>query len=168
MKKQKKAQALTTDFIIGLMMFIFLLITSITIIINITPDQTYEILYTNNLYISESLITPGFPQNWNETNVAIPGITTNQRLNLTKLNKFDNIPYETSKTLLLTENEYIIFFENSSGIINITKCVRGYNIQTDENCKPLLNTTNIKNLVKTERYLIYNSQIIQMNIYSWN
>ncbi|MCF7871939.1 hypothetical protein K9L97_02800 [Candidatus Woesearchaeota archaeon] len=168
-KPNKKAQALTTDFIIGLLMFIFLLITAITIIVELTPNSNYETLYNNNIYISESLLTSGFPQNWNSTTAIIPGITTNQRINETKLAQFDNISYEKTKTLLHTESEYIFFFENQTGIMNIsTKCTRGHPIQTDNDCTPQLEQINYDNLAKTERFTIYKSQIVKLTIYSWN
>lgn len=165
---KKKGQILTMDFIIGLLFFLFLLVMSMKLIVDVAPNSNYQILYNNNIYASESLITEGFPLDWNETNVIIPGITSHYRLNLTKLEQYDNLSYGTSKVLLHSNSEYIFFFKNQTNILNITNCIHGYPLQTNEFCEPKLETISYQNLVKTERLIIHDSQIIQLVIYNWN
>lgn len=149
-------------------MFLLILVTSMKVIVHIVPNHEYQALYNDAKHISELLMTKGLPENWNETNAVIPGIISSQRLNITKLAEFDKIDYELSKPLLQTESEYIFFFKNKTSTINITKCIRGYNITTDNNCNFDINQIPHDNLVNIERFLVYNGEIIQLKLYAWN
>lgn len=165
---KRKGQVITIDFMVGLLFFIFMLVISTKLIVDIVPDTDFEIVYNNNIYASESLISKGFPLDWNTTNVIIPGITNHYRLNETKLTLYDQISYDKSKELLHSNTEYFFIFKNQTDVVNVSKCIHGYNISYNENCEPNLTTIQYSNLVKTERLLIYNSKVIQLVIYNWN
>jgi len=165
--KPKKAQVLTLDFITGFIIFLLMLTLALNLIIGNAPSQTFDKLYKDNTFISRSLISPGYPSDWNETTVVVPGIVDNYRLNLSKLQRYDTTDYEATKVFFHTNANYAFAFSDANGILNLTSCVHGFDISVDSNCKPQTNTLNAENIVRTDRYIIYNSSIIQMTIYSW-
>lgn len=163
----KKGQIFTIDYIIGLAIFLFLLIISVNILITFKPYNEFDSIYRDNTYLSETLMTAGAPEDWNVTSVILPGLMNNNRLNLTKLNLFDSIDYETQKELMHQSTEFIFFFEYNNTILNITKCIRGYNISTNTSCQPQLHTVEHENLAKTERIIVHNNSLLKMVFYSW-
>jgi hypothetical protein len=171
---KKRGQVWTVDFLVGFLIFIVVLLAAIKIIMSIIPSTNYDVLYKDTAHLSSTLTGKGFPNDWNETTVIIPGLGENNRLNFTKIQAFDDIAYQRTKTLMHITNDYIFFFKNSSQIINISgKCVRGYNIDYNSNCEPDINSIEYDNLIKFERIVIFenstnNSVLISMVIYSWN
>jgi len=137
-------------------------------VINLVPSEDYDNLYRQTSQLSSSLVSSGHPVDWNASSVIIPGIADNNRINSTKLNRFDNLNYGKGKVLLHTTNEYIFYFKNKTSIINYSKCVRGYNISTNNNCEPDFTNVSVSNLVKFERLVILNSTLVSMVVYSWN
>lgn len=165
--KAKKAQVLTLDFITGFIIFLLMLTLALNLIIGNAPSQTFYKLYKDNTFVSRSLVSPGYPVDWNETTVIVPGIVDNSRLNLTKLQRYDATDYEATKVFFHTNANYAFTFSDANGILNLTSCVHGYNLAVDSNCNPQTSTLAAENIVRTDRYIIYNSSIIQMTIYSW-
>lgn len=165
---KRNAQVWSFDFTIGFILFLVIIFFGVKLAINLVPNESYDNLYRESSQLSATLITQGYPLNWNTTTVIIPGIADNSRINETKLREFDKLTYGKSKILLHTSNEYIFYFKNKTSIINTTKCIRGYNIQTDNLCKPNLTSIQVSNLVKFERLVILNSSLVSMIVYAWN
>ncbi len=164
----KKGQMFTVDFILGLVGFTFLLLLAIKIFISIVPMGAYPDLYRNNIYISDQLVNEGFPENWNETMVIIPGLTDDYKLNLTKIIAHDAINYNHTKTLYHTSTEYIFFFRNNTDVINISSCLHGYPLAYNTTtCEPDLSSMSYTDLVTTTRLVAYNSSLLQLIVYSW-
>lgn len=138
-------------------------------------SQEYDSLYRDTVHLSNNLINPGYPENWNSSTVIIPGIAQNNRINLTKLEEFNNMSYSRTKTLFQISHEYIFFFENASGIINVTidetgqtKCMFGYAISVNSTCDPQLELIDYENLIKIKRVAIYNSTLVTLVVYQWS
>jgi len=167
-KKNKKGQVWTTDFIIGLILFIIVLLLMIKLAFSMYPSQDHIVVYRDAVHLSGALLSPGYPKNWNSSDVLMPGIAENNRINNTKLMTYSDLEYGKAKTLLHVTTDYIFFIQNSTGIINTGRCVYGYNISTDANCTPLLDTINYENLAKIDRMVIYNSTVVILTIYAWN
>ena len=166
-QKTRKAQVFTGDFILGFLIFIGMLLIGIKLVIGIIPSTQYDILYADNTFLSEQLLQPGYPANWTTSDVIIPGLTTNNRLNLTKLQNFSALTYDQTRSLYHLTGDYIFYFKNTTDIINMTSCIYGYNIPTDGNCTPDLSAALYDDLVKTERLIVYNSSILTMVVLSW-
>jgi len=166
--KNKKGQVWTTDYVIGLMLFILVLIITVKMVISIQPSQDQIIVYRDAVHLSDAILSKGYPANWTTTDVLLPGIADNNRINNTKLLQFQNMEYGQTKILMHTISDYLFFIKNGTGIINTGKCVYGYNITTNINCEPQLNTIKYENLAKIERMVIYNSTVVVMTIYAWN
>ena len=166
-RKYKKGQVWTVDFILGLMLFLFTIIIVVRILFNIVVPDTYEPVYRDAVYLSDKLLSPGYPENWTVNNVIIPGIATQNRIDISRLSKYGQIEYGESKTLMHITSDYIFLFRNSTSIVNTGQCVYGYNISVDADCNPILTTITYKDLIHIERVVIYNSTPMIMTIYEW-
>ena len=90
---------------------------------NLSKEDTLllnDIIFEAKL-VSSSLVSEGYPSNWNNNTVKRIGLTdNNQRINKNKLRNFANLPYTHSKKILGTVYDYLIFFEDTNGtILNI-------------------------------------------------
>ena len=168
---KKKGQVWTLDFIMSLIVFVGLIILAINLLEFENPrtqNKEYQERQMEADYISNMLLTTGIPVDWNETNVLVPGITENQRINLTKLDMFDELDYQKKKSLLQVKGDFLFFFENSSDTINKTKCFRGYDEDMYESCELNLSKLNYDDLAKTERIIILDSELVNLVIYVWS
>lgn len=137
-------------------------------VIDLVPSYDYQDIYRSNNFISESLITPGFPSNWTNETVIVPGISTEAHINISKLEEFDEMPYSQTKALLHAEHEYVFFFKNSTDHLNISGCVHGYPLEFNTTtCEPDLTSLGYDNLVTVSRLIIHDGKIIRMIVYSW-
>src|SRR3989338_10997408 len=116
--KTKKAQAWGVDLIIASIIFLIGILAFYLYAIN-TPKES-ETIIDKLLYqgdtIAGSLLSEGYPENWDEENVLILGIMTQNKINKTKLEKLYNLSvnnYEKTKFLFNTNyNYYVLFQEN--------------------------------------------------------
>lgn len=166
--KNKRGQVWSTDFIVGLMLFLFVILVSTKILMDMGLNTDDSYVYRDAVYISGSLLSAGYPTNWTNETVIIPGIADDNRLNLTHLSHFQNLTYEKTTQLLHIKSDYIFFIRNSTNILNISQCVYGYNLTTDENCTPILSTEKYARLVTIDRLIIYNSTVATMTVYAWD
>lgn len=77
---------------------------------------TQDAYYTTTFLVS----TPGYPENWNNSTVDIPGFASGSDnvLSVEKLREFRNISYDRQKRLLGTRNYYLVF-RNETEIIEL-------------------------------------------------
>ena len=164
---KRKSQAWSLDYIIAALIFVSTFILSIKFITEITVNQGSDPLKRDIMFVSESLISEGYPPDWDNESVIRIGLTNNFRLNTTKLQRYEDIDYYASKGLLVTRYDYYFFFRNSTDIINVSKCGYGYNLTVDANCNPDLSSVSYDDLVKIDRLLIYNHSPIIMEVWMW-
>jgi hypothetical protein len=167
-KCNKKGQVWTADAMIGLMLFVVVLIIVVKVAFSMYPSQAHIVVYRDAVHLSDALLSQGYPVNWTATEVMLPGIAENNRINTTQLSNFKALDYYRAKTLMHTTSDFLFFIKNSTGIINTGQCVYGYNITTNANCEPMLDTIKYDNLAKIDRLVIYNSTVVVMTIYAWN
>jgi hypothetical protein len=110
-------------------------------------------------------MSQGYPSDWDSNNVITIGITDNNKINETKLQKLYNMiyaqnNYTLTKNLLNTQHDYY-FFLNQNMTINSTS-IQGIG-------KPGMDPGNIvaKNLVKTTRFTVYQNKTTPLYIYTW-
>ncbi|MGV8162671.1 MAG: hypothetical protein ACP5N2_05060 [Candidatus Nanoarchaeia archaeon] len=165
-KIKAKGQIWTLDYIVGLLIFLATVFIAFILIRDLKLDSNnFGHALKESNHISMNLINSGTPSNWNSSNVLIIGISENNRINLTKLDEFDNLTYAKTKLLFQVTGEYVFYFENKTGIINQSKCFRGYDL--GESCI-LQIPPQADNIAKTERLVILNSNIVKMVIVVWN
>lgn len=91
-------------FITLVMIFIFITLVftfadSISRALTVDED-TFQLVQRENNRIGNTLLQPGYPTNWNDQNVERIGLTTNNRLNQSKINKAKATDYNEFQNLL--------------------------------------------------------------------
>lgn len=164
-----KAQVFCFDMIVAVLIFGAAILVYYKTTTNLSDqDETLlDDLLIDAKSISSSLMSQGYPYNWIEDNVVRIGITSDNRINETKLEQFSRIPYNNSRKLFGTAYDYYVYFrDRNNNIIPFNESLKGIG-------KPGVNSTNIqtlenpKKLVKVTRLVIKKSDIVKMVIYLW-
>ena len=159
------------DFVIALLLFIFTVVVYFSYTNNFQTEDQGEInsMLSDAKAISSSLTLSGYPSSWDNTTVIRIGIADDQRINTTKLKNFKQLNYSLTKKKFGTVYDYFVFFVGNNGsIINITDVCGVGSPLINAACTPVnLTGINKQKLVKTERYLNYNSQVMKMVVYVW-
>lgn len=160
-----KGQVYTYDFLIALTIVIIAVLISFKLVFNAVPDDDYKILELEGKVISSAIISEGSPQNWTIDNVIIPGILSQGRINITKLQQLGQLGYNNVSALLNTRQEFFIYFENRTQILNLSNCGFGSAIVNNDCQQPIFEA---KNIAKLTRLTLINSTAIKMVILTWN
>jgi len=120
MLKKRKSQLWFTDFVIGTMIFLLVVIAYLYYTTNLSNQESILIgdLLTDAESLFSSVSLSGFPDDWENETVKSIGITNNnQRLNRTKFRNFENLDYDRTRALFGTVYDYFTFFENEDGTV---------------------------------------------------
>ena len=158
---KKNGQAWGFDLAIAVSIFLFGAIFFYFYALNYssTGDE-FKSLYEEGDFIAESLLSDGYPVNWNENNVARIGILSNENINSTKVERFYNLAsgnYAHTKSLFNIRSNYYV---NFSVPINLSG---GTAIQLVG-----MESASSKNLVSVTRVTSYNGEIVTLKIGVWN
>lgn len=176
-----KAQVWYIDFIIATLIFIIALIIYFTYTTNASQEDSnlLQDLTSDAKMVSNSLVSEGYPTDWNNETVKRIGLTNNdQRLDDEKLRNFINLNYSNSKKLLATVYDYFVFFQDfDNKVLNLSgSCGTGHpqvraNVSNNE-CIINMSNVSIQHLVKVDRFLIYDkenkSDLSKMVVYVWS
>ena len=148
-------------FLMGIMIFF-----TYTINQSGETEETFNLLFYDGKILASDLMSSGRPQNWNSSTIIIPGLTTNNKINESKLtNLYDMIytenDYIKTKTLFSTIYDYYFFFDE-----NIT--IRGTPVEGIGKPGVTKNNINSRNLVKITRFTIYKNKTLPLYIYIWD
>lgn len=113
-----KAQAWYTDFSIAMLMFAVALTIYVVYTTNLSKEDISSLndLVSEAKLVSSSLVSEGYPLDWNNDTVKRIGLTdNNQKINIVKLRSFSNLPYNYSKKILGTVYDYTLSFEDTNG-----------------------------------------------------
>ena len=105
------------DFIIAMLIFAVALTIYFVYTTNLSKEDISSLndLISDTKLVSSSLVSEGYPSNWNSNTVKRIGLTNNdQMIDKRKMNEFMEISYNKSKKLLGTAYEYLLFFVNES------------------------------------------------------
>ncbi len=157
---KKRGQAWGFDLTIASIIFIGGIIVFYVYALN-TPSQGNDkidsLTYEGNS-ISDALLSEGFPQNWEANNVVKLGLTTNNKINQTKLeNLYALSQSDYQKTKLLFNTKYNYFINASSPLTIKNSPISGIGIQEN----------NSNNLIKISRFTIYDEKPITLTIEVW-
>ena len=159
------------DFIIALLLFTFTVAVYFSYTNNFQTEDQGEInsMISDAKAISSSLTLSGYPSSWDNTTVIRIGIADDQRINATKLKNFKQLNYSLTKKKFGTVYDYFVFFVGNNGsILNISDvCGVGSPLVSAACISVNLTGINKQKLVKAERYLNYNSQVMKMVVYVW-
>lgn len=161
MHKNKHAQAWGIDLMIASVIFTVAIVFFYFYTLNQPGEaqETIDALYYDGKIIADSILSEGYPKDWNLTNVVTTGILTNNKINETKLERFYNLSnstYAKTKTLFNTKYNYY-FFLNENMIIDGTT-IQGIGKE------PL----NDKNLIKITRFTVYKDKPMTAYLYVWD
>ena len=164
---KKRAQIWGVDLTAGMALFIVGVVVFFMYSLN-QPNEAqdnFELLFYEGKIIADSFMSSGYPLDWNSGNVVALGISTNDKINETKLERLYEIiyidnNYSVTKNLLNTPYDYY-FFMDQNMTINSTE-VEGIG-------KPGVTKDNIdaKNLIKITRFTIYKNKTTPFYIYIW-
>lgn len=167
-KLTKKGQVWGMDLIIAVSIFSFALTGFYFYALNEqgSSEETIESLLYYAREISNILLSEGYPEDWNSTNVIEMGILTDKKINKTKLEKFYNLTqtesgYAKTKSLFNTAHDYYFFLEEDLIFGAVT--VEGIG-------KPGItkDTISASNLVKINRIVVYKNKIMTAELYVWD
>ena len=162
-----------TIFIIGITVFYFYALNYPS-----EGSDTLDNLFYDGTVISDLLLTEGFPRDWNETNVIQLGILSDNKVNLTKLERLynltwdhdagpsgelDQIGYTRTKGLFNIRFEYFFNFSKNMDTIDPARGTVPYigkHYEFDAGVEP-------ENLIKVTRFTIYDNKPSTLNIFIW-
>ncbi|MGV8150653.1 MAG: hypothetical protein ACP5NV_02915 [Candidatus Woesearchaeota archaeon] len=180
----KKSQVWTIEFILSFLIFTAAILLSVKSVVNVYANDNIIEVQGDSESISQYLLSQGYPEDWDESNVIRPGISTNNRINETKLSNFYFLDYQQTKNYFGLRSDFFIYFENASGTIPLFNIVNnsisegdgcGYGHQeviknydaSLGTCTFDLSALEYDDLAKISRLTIYNSSIIKMTILAW-
>ena len=163
----KKSQAWGIDLMTASAIFFVALVVFFIFSINQTGEArsiVEDLLYDGKV-VSNSILSSGFPDDWTEGDVVRIGITSDNKINDTKLENFYNLAqtdYARTKSIFSIKYDYYFFLEDNMTIDS--ELVDGIG-------KPGTSRTNIipksKNLIKITRFTIYGEKPTTAYIYIW-
>ena len=159
---KKKAQIWYIDFMIGLMIFFIAVFIyyQYAYSFNQDPNDVLSDLVMETKTISSSLITQGSPNDWNQTNVQIIGLTDgNHRFVQNKLEIFENFSYNDSKEILRTHYDYYIQLKELNGSTILINGEEGIG---------LIQSNSSDHQIAITRIGVYNSRLISMVVQVWH
>lgn len=161
--RRKKAQGWGFDLIIAGTIFLIGIITFYLYSLNYPKEgqETLDVLFYEGNFIADSLLSNGFPDSWNSTNVIKIGLTNNNKINQTKLENFYNLSTEDyQKTKAVFNTRYNYFF-------NLSEQITLPNIGNINGIGLSFQGQNPKNLIKITRISIYQNKSVTLNVYIW-
>jgi hypothetical protein len=147
-------------FMVGIMIFFIYSINQ--------PSQareSLELLSYDGKIIADNILSPGYPSDWNSTNAITIGLTSDNKINQSKLEALHKMiytdnNYNKTKNLFNTRYEYYFFLdENITGTWGSIEGI-GKPGATKQNI-------NARNLIKTTRFTIYNNKTTALYLYIW-
>lgn len=165
--KKKEAQTWGIDLMIAAILFSAGIIALFVYLQNYpgeAPENLDMLIYDGNI-IADNILSDGAPLDWNSSNVIIPGILSDNKINDTKIERFYNLSntstsYAFTKTLFNTRFDYFFFLTENLYLPDGE--VRGIG-------KPGTDPDLIsaKNLVKITRFTIYKNKPQTFYLYIW-
>lgn len=161
----KRAQAWIFEYIISFLIFLGALFVAISVLSSSGDASNYVSLKGEANHISELLLSEGLPKEWGYDNVQAIGILSDDRVDSYKVEEFQKLSYSSMKSLLGVTNEFIFYFENASGIIDINgRCYWGFDF---DSCDNVLDNINYSELSFVRRITVFNSSLVEMVVLSW-
>ena len=155
-----KAQAWGIDLVLAFTIFFAALIVFFFYALNFPTenDNDFSILEYEGKILGDSLLSEGYPVDWDSSDVTTIGILSDGAINETKLSRFYDLSipdYERTKGIFNIVNNYYIYFDEPIFI----------NLQSVEGIG--MSPENARNAARTTRIVIYQNRIRNLNINVW-
>lgn len=162
-----KGQTSTSDFTLSLIVFLVALGIAMSLLVSNNIDRGFEDQQRQLSHATSLLMKSGIPADWDTSTVVSPGIHTDGRVNVTKLRYFDELDYGSKRGLLQLSADFVFFFEDSSGVVNVSDtCYFGHDLP--DPCSLDLELFEFDDLAISERITILDGEIVKMVAYSWD
>jgi hypothetical protein len=163
--KEKKSQAWSIDLMVAIAIFSIGIVVFYAYSINGPgeSEENMQNLFYDGEIITNTILSEGYPINWNETNVDKIGLLTDNKINKTKLEYFYDLTqkdYEKTKLIFNTKYNYYLFFDKNITINS--NSIEGIG-------KPGINKNNIntENLIKITRITVFENKPATAYLYIW-
>jgi hypothetical protein len=161
MKIKKRAQAWGLDIIIASGLFMIALILFYFYAINYSNEagKSYDDLIYQGNVVADTILSEGFPEDWTNSTVIVPGVLVEGRIDDSKLELFYNLTNnDYNRTLKLLNTNYNFFMNLSTGIVINGNYVDGIGTLS----------ANPDNLIRIDRFIIYKDNPAVLSLYIWN
>lgn len=156
------------DFLVGLIIITIAVILAMKLVFVLNNSSDFADVKKQAIITSQSLMSEGYPVDWNETFVLRPGILTDYKFNSTKWSVLQSMNYAKLRPLLAGSHEFYFYLINGGGVINISDCgVGSSSVIVGVNCTPDFSFINDKNIVRVERLVSYNNTIVSLVVIMW-
>ena len=172
----KKAQTWYMDFIFGIFIFTICLILYFKFVPNLDSQELenlYDVYYDAKT-ISDSLMSEGYPADWNKSQVQRIGIlSSGNKVNRTKLINLKNMTdnnYNNTRRKFNIMSDFVLFFKDTNdNPINISDIYHiGHPDVTLQVSKEIdFSGISNDNLVSISRIVRNNQTLIKMVVYTW-
>ena len=156
---KKRAQGWGFDLVVASVIFSFAIVAFYIFAINYSTggEETFNNLAYEGQLVAESLLSDGYPIDWNSTNVARIGILSENKINQTKLERFYNMSikpgeYNKTKVLFNIAHDYNISFSSPVIIEGVNRDYIGMTKQPTES------------LIRITRFTIYDDKPVTLNV----
>ncbi|HIG52013.1 hypothetical protein CXT76_01230 [Candidatus Parvarchaeota archaeon] len=159
--KLKKGQAWGFDLMIAISIFMIGIVGFYLFSLN-SPSEgrdTLDSLFYDGNLIADSLLSEGYPENWDSNSVINIGIVNDNRINETKLQRLYDLTisdYSRTKNLFNTRFNY---YFNFSRPITMGGVYVEFIGQKD---------LNPDNIIKIQRFVIFENNPVTLNVYVWS
>ena len=158
----KKAQAWGFDLIVGTSIALIALVVFFVYAYNYGTrgDEKLDKLNEAGELVANSLLSSGYPENWQSGSVTKIGITSENKINNTKLEYFYNISQQDYKrTQAIFSIRYNYFVNLTDPIIINGNEIPGIGLYPQQ--------SPTENIIKLTRFTIYNNKPSTLNILIW-
>jgi hypothetical protein len=133
--------------------------------------HSMDVIYLDGRLISESLMSPGYPQDWTVGDVQRIGIMDRERLNTTKLAQFSTVTqtdYSESKRLFGLTADFAVFFTEPDGtVVNISGIHHVGHPDVAVGPGNELIIPQSEDLASFTRIVLMNGTMYNMVVYTW-
>ena len=180
--ESRKGQVWVGDLTISIVLFTAAAVLAFAIVMNsFSLGNDYSRLKADASRVGEYLLSEGTPPDWNESTVIRPGVLTGSRLNDSKLAlamAFSNSSYQSAKSRFQTNYDFMVVFQEANdtilpfgGLCSLGKPDTGidYALNGSISCLSInLTGVSYQNLVRINRFVVYDSRIVKATVYMWN
>lgn len=112
-----KGQSWTLDFAVGLLIFLLSLGVVYGLFLNNTNESKYSQLQADAYHISDLIMSPGYPETWDGTDIIRAGLLFDQRLSNRKLELLTTFSNNELKNYFNTDKNFAFFIKDINGTI---------------------------------------------------
>ncbi len=161
-------QASVGDFMLGLIIIIVAVLLAMKMVLVLGSSSDFDDLQKQATTTSQTLMSEGYPADWNRTNVLQPGVLTDHKLNSSKWDRLRSMSYDDLRPTLSGFYDFYTYLRNRTHVINLSGCgVGSPDVTVDGTCEPDFSFMIDSDIIRVERLVAYNDTIISLVVVLW-